>query len=156
MTPRNGDRIMKYTVLLGRILFSLIFILAGINHFSRYMIEHGAAQGIPWAEMAIPLSGVVLLLGGLSIALGYKAQWGARLIVLFLIPTTLMMHNFWAFSDAALAQTHQVMFMKNLSMMGGALLISYFGSGPLSLDARKKTNPAQAARDIKHGTAATV
>lgn len=140
---------MKYTVLLGRILFSLIFILAGINHFSRHMIEHGAAQGIPWAEMAIPLSGVVLLLGGLSIALGYKAQWGAWLIVLFLIPTTLMMHNFWAFSDAALAQTHQVMFMKNLSMMGAALLISYFGSGPLSLDARQKADSAKVAQNIQ-------
>jgi putative oxidoreductase len=140
---RKGDNILKYTVLIGRIFFSLIFVLAGINHFSRHMIEDGAAQGIPLAEIAIPLSGVVLLLGGLSIALGYKAKWGAWLIVLFLIPTTLMMHNFWAFQDAALAQTHKVMFMKNLSMMGGALLISYFGSGPLSLDARQKTHSEQ-------------
>lgn len=46
-----------------------------------------------------------------------------------------MMHNFWATRDATTFQIEQVMFMKNLTMIGGALLISYFGAGPLSLDA---------------------
>jgi len=141
---------MKYTVLVGRILFSLIFVMAGVSHFSKQMIEHAAAQGVPLASIAVPLSGVIVLLGGLSIALGYKAKWGAWLLVLFLVPATVMMHNFWAVQDIVLAQMHQVMFMKNLSMLGAALLISYFGAGPLSLDARQKKHSKQRTRGLQH------
>lgn len=141
---------MKYTILLGRILFSFIFVMASIGHFSKQTIEYAAAQGIPLATIAVPLSGVIALLGGLSIALGYKAKWGAWLLVLFLVPATVMMHNFWAVHDIMLAQMHQVMFMKNLSMLGAALLISYFGAGPLSLDGRQKTHSGQRTRRMQH------
>jgi putative oxidoreductase len=51
-----------------------------------------------------------------------------------------MMHNFWAIQDPMMSQVHYAMFMKNLSMLGGALFISYFGAGPLSLDARQKAD----------------
>lgn len=141
---------MKYTVLFGRILFSLIFVMAGISNFSKQTIEHGAAQGIPLASIAVPLSGVIALLGGLSIALGYKTKWGAWLLILFLAPVTVMMHNFWAVQDSTLAQMHQVMFMKNLSMVGAALLISYFGAGPLSLDGRQKTHSGQRTQRMQY------
>jgi putative oxidoreductase len=56
---------------------------------------------------------------------------------LFLVPVTVMIHNFWAMTDPNMAQVNQIMFMKNLSMLGAALLITYFGSGPLSVDNRK-------------------
>lgn len=141
---------MKYTVLFGRILFSFIFVMGGISNFSQQAIEHAAALGIPLAAIAVPLSGVIALMGGLSIALGYKAKWGAWLLVLFLVPATVMMHNFWAMQDSTLAQMHQVMFMKNLSMLGAALLISYFGAGPLSLDGRRKTHAEQRTRRRQH------
>ena len=58
------------------------------------------------------------------------------MIALFLVPVTLMMHKFWAVPDPMMAQMQMIMFMKNISMLGGALLISQFGAGPLSLDAR--------------------
>jgi putative oxidoreductase len=77
------------------------------------------------------------LAGGLSILLGYRAKIGACLIALFLVPVTLMMHKFWAVHDPMMAQMHLVMFVKNVSMLGGAFLISHFGAGPLSLDARR-------------------
>jgi putative oxidoreductase len=48
-----------------------------------------------------------------------------------------MLHNFWAVKDPMMAQIQIAMFMKNVSMMGGALLISQFGAGPLSLDSRR-------------------
>jgi putative oxidoreductase len=69
--------------------------------------------------------------------LGYRARIGAWLLI-FLVPVTLMMQNFWAVKDPTMAQMQMVMFMKNLSMLGGALLISQFGSGPCSLDARRE------------------
>jgi len=78
---------------------------------------------------------VLAIADGLSILLGYRAKLGAWLIVLFLIPVTLMMHKFWAVTDSMMAQIQMIMFMKNVSMLGGALLISQFGAGPFSLDA---------------------
>jgi len=63
---------------------------------------------------------------------------GALLLVLFLVPVTFTMHNFWAVQDPMMALMQQAMFMKNLSMLGGALLIAYFGSGPASLDRRSR------------------
>jgi putative oxidoreductase len=123
-------------VLLGRILFVAIFLMAGSNHFSKQTIAFAASQGVPFASFAVPLSGVLALAGGLSILLGYRAKIGAWLIALFLIPVTLMMHKFWTVHDPMMAQIQMVLFMKNVAILGGALLISQFGAGPLSLDAR--------------------
>ncbi len=125
-------------VLLGRVLFGLIFVMAGANHFASQTIAYSASQGVPLAAFAVPLSGVIALAGGLSILLGYRAKIGAWLVVLFLACVTPMMHRFWAVADPMMQQMQMVMFMKNLSMLGGALLISQFGAGPWSLDARRK------------------
>jgi putative oxidoreductase len=125
---------MKYIVLVGRILFSFIFIMTIMGHFSQQDISFAAAAGVPLASFAVPISGIIALLGGLSIAFGYKAKWGAWLIVLFLVPITIMMHNFWAAPDKMTAQMQMAMFIKNISILGGALMIAYFGTGPLSLD----------------------
>jgi putative oxidoreductase len=128
---------MSYIVLLGRLLFVAIFLSAGPNHFSAGTIGYAASKGVPLANIAVPLSGIIALAGGLSILLGYKAKIGAWLIVLFLLPVSFMIHNFWADADAGMRMMNQINFMKNMSMIGGALLISYFGSGPLSLDNKK-------------------
>ncbi len=129
---------MKYTVPLGRLLYSLIFITASVNHFTPGAVAYAESQGVPLAIIAVPLSGVIALLGGLSILTGFKARWGALLIIVFLVPVTLMMHAFWNISDPAASQMQMIMFMKNLSMLGGAILIAHFGAGPLSLDNRKR------------------
>jgi putative oxidoreductase len=122
-------------VVLGRILFSLIFVMSALNHFSKQTIGYAASQGVPLASIAVPLSGVIALAGGLSILLGYRAKIGAWLIALFLVGVT-PLHNFWAVQDPMMAQMQMIMFMKNISMLGGALLISQFGAGPFSIDAR--------------------
>ncbi len=124
-------------VVLGRFFFALIFLMAGANHFSKQTIGYAVSAGVPWASMAVPLSGVLAIAGGLSILLGYRAKLGAWLIVLFLIPVTLMMHKFWLVQDAMMAQIQMILFMKNVAMLGGALLISQFGAGPFSFDARR-------------------
>jgi putative oxidoreductase len=124
-------------VVLGRFFFALIFLIAAPNHFSRQTIAFAASQGVPWASIAVPLSGVLAIAGGLSILLGYRAKLGAWILVLFLIPVTLMLHKFWSVQDPMMAQMQMILFMKNVSMLGGALLISQFGAGPFSLDARR-------------------
>ena len=123
---------------LGRVLFVLIFLMAGLNHFASQSIAYAASKGVPMASITVPLSGVIALAGGLSILLGYRAKIGAWLIVLFLACVTPMMHKFWTATDPVIYQIQMAMFMKNLSMMGAALFISQIGAGPWSLDARGK------------------
>lgn len=124
---------MKYLAPVGRVLYSLIFLTAISHHFSQQSISYAAEAGVPLASIMVPLSGIIAFIGGLSIALGYHARWGAWLIVLFLIPVTLVMHAFWKAPDAQAAQMQQVNFFKNVSMLGAALLITQIGSGPGSL-----------------------
>ena len=125
-------------VLLGRLFFVLIFLMAGPNHFSGQTIAYAASQGVPLASIAVPLSGVLAIVGGLSILLGYRARIGAWLIALFLVAVTPMMHKFWTITDPMMQQMQMIMFMKNVAMLGGALLISQLGAGPWSLDSRGK------------------
>jgi putative oxidoreductase len=125
-------------VLLGRFFFVLIFLMAGPNHFSSQTIAYAASQGVPMASFAVPFSGALAVLGGLSILLGYRARIGAWLIALFLVGVTPMMHKFWTVPDPMMHQMQMIMFMKNVAMLGGALLISQFGAGPWSLDSRRK------------------
>jgi len=126
----------RFVALIGRVFFGLIFVLASFQHFTQGAIGYAASQGTPLANIAVPFSGVLALVGGLMIVLGYRAKLGAWLIVLFLVPVTLLMHRFWMVSDPIMMRVQQAMFMKNLSILGGALLIAYHGAGPLSLDAR--------------------
>src|SRR6266571_642780 len=102
----------RYLVVIGRALFSLIFIVAAFGHFSSGTIGYAAAQGVPLAGLVVPVSGIIALSGGLSILLGYRAKLGAWLLVLFLVPVTLSMHAFWAVPDPMMAQIQQAMFMK--------------------------------------------
>jgi putative oxidoreductase len=137
-TPEaKEDLVVHYLALVGRICFSAIFILGAPGHFTARYVGFAAQAGVPAAALLVPLSGVIALVGGLSIALGYRAKLGALLLVVFLIPVTVTMHGFWAVTDPMMGQTQQAMLMKNVSMLGGALLIAYFGAGPLSLDSRQ-------------------
>lgn len=127
---------MKLVVALGRLLFAFIFLRSGFGHFSSESIAYANSQGVPAASFLVPASGILAIIGAISIIAGYKARIGAWLIVVFLIPVTFMMHNFWALTDPMMKQMQMAMFWKNISMLGGALLITYFGAGPLSIDAK--------------------
>jgi putative oxidoreductase len=127
-----------FLILLGRLFFAAIFIMSGAHHFASETVAYAASKGVPMASILVPASGVLAVLGGLSILLGYRAKIGGWLVVLFLLCITPKMHNFWAMTNPMLYQIQFAMFMKNMSMMGGALLITQFGSGPWSLDSRGK------------------
>jgi putative oxidoreductase len=129
-------------VLLGRFLFVAVFLLAAPMHFTHQDIAYAAAAGVPAASFLVPASGLLALVGALSVLLGYRARQGAWLLVLFLVPVTLAMHNFWAEKNPVMAQMQLAMFFKNVSILGGALLISQFGPGPMSLDAREAARRA--------------
>lgn len=132
-----SQRTTRYLVPLGRLTFALMFLLAAPGHFRGATIDYAASQGVPLANFLVPASGVLALIGGISVLLGLEARFGAFLLVVFLVPVTFMMHKFWLIADAQEAMIQRVMFLKNLSMLGGALLLMHFGPGPISLDAKK-------------------
>jgi DoxX len=76
-------------LVLGRFLYALIFLFGGASHFSKQTIAYAASQGVPLAPLVVPLSGIFAIAGGLSILLGYRAKFGAGLIMLFLVRTIL-------------------------------------------------------------------
>ena len=120
---------------IGRIMFSSIFVLGGINHFLDYnaMVEYALTNNVPAANLMVPLTGAMILLGGLSLLFGAWARIGAWLLVLFLIPTAFMMHHFWDVPDPQMAGIQMAQFMKNISLAGAALLFTRLGSGSASL-----------------------
>lgn len=133
---------MKYVPLIGRILFSLIFLMSGLmGHLigASGTAAYAASAGLPMAMPLVIISGIIALLGALSIILGYKAKLGAWLLVLFLVPVTAMMHQFWKSTDPTMYQVGMALFMKNIALLGGALMITYFGAGPVSLDSRSQS-----------------
>jgi putative oxidoreductase len=126
----------RYLVPLGRLLFAAIFLFSVPHHFEQSTIGYAAQQGVPLANVLVPLSGVLELVGGLSVLFGYRARLGALLLALFLVPVTLAMHKFWGISDPMQAQMQQAMFMKNVALLGATFVMIYFGAGPMSFDER--------------------
>ena len=125
---------MRAIVPIGRALFALIFITSIFSHFSSAAIDGAAAHGVPLATLAVPLAGLLAFVGGVSVLLGYRARFGAFLLLLFLVPVTLVMHDFWNVADPQLAMMQKANFMKNVALMGSCLLLMYYGPGPVSLD----------------------
>jgi putative oxidoreductase len=125
---------MRAIVPIGRVLFALIFIASIVGHFSSAEISEAAAHGVPLATILVPLAGLIALVGGVSVLLGYRARFGALLLLVFLVPVTLIMHKFWGLPDPQMAMLQKINFMKNTSLIGACLLLMYHGSGPYSLD----------------------
>ncbi|OGI37467.1 MAG: hypothetical protein A2140_05045 [Candidatus Muproteobacteria bacterium RBG_16_62_13] len=127
----------QFAPLAGRILISIIFIMSGISKITGFAGTSGwmASKGLPMADVLLAASIVIELGAAAMIVTGFKARWGAAALFLWMIPVTLVFHNFWTY-PAAEQQIQSIMFFKNLGLMGGMLLIMGFGSGPLSVDKR--------------------
>ncbi len=132
-----GEKAGDITIALaGRALFASVFLVGGVTHFARgdQMIEYTLANGVSGAGFLVPMTGLMLLAGGISVLLGYYARIGAWILTVFLIPTTILMHRFWGLDNPALESVQFAHFMKNLGLTGAALLMTHTGGGPGSLD----------------------
>ena len=124
----------RYGPLIGRILIALIFLKSGLEKITGFSAVAGfmAKAGMPAPEFLLVGSIAFEIAGGLMVLLGWHARWGALLLAVFMIPATLIFHNFWAVEAAQV--TNQVNhFMKNVSILGALAFIMGMGSGPLSL-----------------------
>ena len=115
---------MNTAFLIGRIIFGSYWLMAALNHFKNlnHMSEYARAKGTPFPKLAVSGSGVLLLLGGLSVLLGVYASIGVLLLIIFLVGVSIQMHSFWKVDDAQLKQIDVINFTKNMALIGALLM----------------------------------
>jgi putative oxidoreductase len=117
---------MDVVFLIGRILFALLFIVSGAtNHLSRQGIEYARAYNAPAPEILVPGSGVAIIVAGVLIVLGIWGDLAALILAGFLVGITPIMHAYWKETDPESRLNQQVNFTKNVSLLGGALVLFY-------------------------------
>ncbi len=121
----------------GRVLFSMMFIMSGINHLMKLndMSAYAKSKGVPAPKALTAASGLMIMVGGVLVLLGWHRFIGAGLIVIFLFPTAMIMHAFWKETDPAARMNEMAHFMKDMAMAGAALLIAFYSGSawPMSL-----------------------
>jgi uncharacterized membrane protein YphA (DoxX/SURF4 family) len=116
---------MDVVALIGRILFVLLFLGSGVAHILKAdaMAGYAASRGLPQPKLAVIGSGVLIVVGALMVLLGVWMDLGALLLVIFLVPTALLMHPFWKETDPMTKQNEMIAFQKDISLAGAALVI---------------------------------
>ena len=122
------EQLYPWLHLVGRILFSLIFVASGISHLTKLNDMAGMAQarGVPAPKLATAVAGVMIIAGGIMVMLGWRRFIGAGLLVIFLVPTAMMMHPFWKEKDPMAQMNEMAHFMKDMALAGAALFIAYY------------------------------
>jgi putative oxidoreductase len=124
--------------LIGRLLIAYVFIPAGFGKLGAGFagtVGYIASKGLPMPE-ALAAAAIVIELGaGLLLLVGFKARWAALALAFFTLVAAIFFHNYWAM-PAEQAGMQQIMFGKNLAIVGGLLFIAVFGPGGLSVDGR--------------------
>lgn len=131
------EKLQHATPLVGRGLLSVIFLLSGLGKIADWSGTAGymAAKHMPAVPFFLAAAIVVELAAGLSVLAGYKARLGALVLFAYLIPVTLIFHNFWAFEGME-QKMQMINFLKNAAIMGGLLMVAANGAGPISVDER--------------------
>ena len=116
---------MEIAFLIGRIIVGLYWLMGAMNHFTQVksMVPYAKMKNVPFAEIAVPGTGVLLLVAALSIITGFYPIVAVAALVVFLVPVTFMMHNFWSIEDPMAKMTDMIMFTKNMSMLGYTLIL---------------------------------
>ena len=128
----DGDKwyaIDNYLTLLARIFISALFIWSGTNKIINPVAtqENMSAHGMPFTLVFLVGAIALEILGGLSVLLGIKTRWGAGMLIVFLIPATLIFHTNLG------TEIEQAMFLKNLGILGGLLMLIRYGGGSIVL-----------------------
>jgi putative oxidoreductase len=134
------DKYQNQLTLLARVLMAILFLVAGIGKIGGFAGTAGyiASKGLPLPQLGAVIAIVVEVGGAVALLAGFQTRVVALVMAVFTIATGVFFHNFWAL-PAEMVQLNQIMFMKNLSIAGGLLMMSAFGAGALSLDAKRKS-----------------
>lgn len=141
---------LAYVAPLGRLLLCLIFVMSAMGKLTDWgpPAQMIADKGLPAPDALLAIAVALELIGGISVLIGFQARWGAVALLLFLVPVSLIMHNFWTIEDPGQRMGQMINFMKNVSIAGGLVFVLAMGPGPFSVDnllSRKRT-PLQTLR----------
>jgi putative oxidoreductase len=130
------DVISKFAQVVGRVALATIFIASGLGKLAgwRGTVAYAGSKGV--SETLLAIATALELIGAVSVLVGFKARWGALALIIFLVPVTLVFHNFWAV-PAAQQQMEMVNFLKNLAICGGLLIVFGRGAGAFSIDSSR-------------------
>lgn len=111
--------------LVGRILYGGYFIMAGLNHFTKteMLAGYAASKGVPLPKIAVLGSGTLIVLGGIGVLLGAYVEWAVLALAVFLVVVSFTMHAFWADADPNMKMGDMTNFLKNMALLGAALLL---------------------------------
>ena len=124
-------------MLVGRILLSLVFLIAGYRKLMAVAGSAGylAKLGFPMPNVMVWVAIAIELGGGILLLLGWKARWAASLLALFTLIAAFAAHRFWEVDPAQYANQMNH-FLKNAALIGGFLYVAAFGPGTISVDER--------------------
>lgn len=137
----HESKCASFGKLLGRLLISLVFILAGFHKFWDYeaTAAYIASKGLPLVPVFLVAAALIEIFGGLALFLGFKTRFASCVLIIFLIPVTLIFHEFWNLSGVARGlQINE--FLKNLSLIGGLFYILSSGPGCFCLCKKYQCN----------------
>lgn len=125
----------SFLLLIGRWCLAAIFLFAGVSKFFNFdqTAQYMASKGLTSIPLLLIAAAAVEIIGSLSLIFGYKTRFGALILLLFLIPTTYIFHDFWNATGADYVE-QQANFFKNLAIFGGLLYVVCFGSGRWACD----------------------
>jgi len=134
------DVISKWAQVVGRVALGTIFLVSGLGKLAAWggTAAYAGSKGV--SPFLLAIATALELVGAVSVVVGFKARWGALALLIFLVPVTLVFHNFWAV-PAAQQQLEMANFLKNLAIGGGLLIVFGRGAGAFSID-----NSREAAR----------
>ncbi len=111
--------------LLSRLIFGFYFLFNALNHFTKtnFLAEYAKSKNVPQPKLAVLFTGLLLLIGSLTILFGVYIEIGVFALTLFFLPVTFIMHNFWKVADPQMKMFEMVNFMKNMAIWAGVLLL---------------------------------
>ena len=134
---------MRALFVLGRAIFGGYFVYNGVNHFlnQKMMSQYAGAKGVANPDVAVPLTGSLLIAGGLSVLAGIRPRQGLVAIIAFLVPVSLQMHRFWEVEGQQERLAEMVNFTKNMALVGAALTMMQIEEPwPIGVDDARRAN----------------
>ena len=126
--------------LVGRLLLALVFLPAGISKVTGFagMVGYTASVGMPLPQVATAIALVIEIVGGVALIVGFGTRWAALALAFFTLVASFFFHNYWTLpADQQMIQ--QLMFFKNIGLVGGLLVLAAHGAGAWSLDAKRQS-----------------
>ena len=132
------DSLKNPLLLIGRLLLALMFLPAGWGKLTGFAgsVAYTASGGMPMPEVATAVALAVEIVGSLALIFGLGTRWAALALAFFTLVASFFFHKYWAV-PAEQVMMQQLMFFKNMAIVGGLLTLAASGAGAWSLDARR-------------------